>query len=65
MLDLALFLLIQCPIVGFAVVIGGHVVGNMMEDRTGAVGTLHKYGLLVGLGFATTTVQSLLSGGVY
>ncbi len=63
MLDLALFLLIQCPIVGFAVVIGGHVVGNMMEDRTGAVGTLHKYGLLVGLGFITITIHTVVFGG--
>ncbi len=63
MLDLALFLLIQCPLVGFAVVFGGHVVGNMMDDQTGAIGPLHKYGLLVGLGFVTMMVHTMVSGG--
>lgn len=63
MLDLALFLLIQCPIVGFAVVFGGHVVGNMIEGQTGTIGALHKYGLLVGLGLVTLTIHTATSGG--
>ena len=63
MLGLVLFVLIQCPIVGFLVVFGGHVVGNMIEGQTGPVGTLHKYGLLVGLGFVTITIHMTVSGG--
>lgn len=63
MLDLILFVFIQCPIVGFAVMIGGHVVGTMVDNRTGAVGALHKYGLLVGLGFVTIIVHTMVSSG--
>lgn len=38
------------------------MVGNMMEDRTGAVGTLHKYGLLIGLGYVTTELGQIAFG---
>lgn len=58
MLELALFLLVQCPVVGFAVVIGGHVVGSMMESQAHPIGLLHKYGLLVGLGFVTVMAHT-------
>lgn len=62
MLDFALFLLVQCPMVGFAVMFGGHVVGNMLETPTGTVGLLHKYGLLIGLGFITTAIHMSVAG---
>lgn len=62
MLDLAFFLLVKCPTVGFMVVIGGHVVGNMMDGRTGTIGVLQNYWLLVVLGFITIAIHMSVSG---
>ena len=64
MLELLLFLLVQCPTVGFLVVLGGYVVGNMIDSTAHPIGPLHKYGLLVGLGFVAMAIDGAVSGGL-